>query len=105
MNGTLQPQRLAHEAVGYGVWTQCDKDVPTAAGYHKLARLDLHDPKHPKLLIVIADKPQAMNVALEVNTHKSAAADTDKNSIGSDQIGVSREESMEALTITDSGRL
>ncbi|KAF1941655.1 hypothetical protein EJ02DRAFT_512318 [Clathrospora elynae] len=47
-NGTLQLQRLAHEELGAGVWTNCTQDMPTTrCGEDKLALLDITDQSHP----------------------------------------------------------
>lgn len=48
-NETLQLQRLAHEAIGAGAWTECDGAVPVTTGRDCLAVLDVDDPKHPRL--------------------------------------------------------
>ncbi|KAI8954984.1 hypothetical protein F4801DRAFT_530677 [Xylaria longipes] len=49
-NGTLQLQRLAHEELGFGEWTGADETVPTTASHTQLARLDISDLRHPRLL-------------------------------------------------------
>lgn len=49
LNGTLQLQRLAHEELGPGTWTDCDTEVPITDARETLATLDLADLKHPKL--------------------------------------------------------
>jgi hypothetical protein len=44
VNDTLQLQRLAHEAVGAGIWQNADRNFPTTAQCELLA-----EPTHPKL--------------------------------------------------------
>lgn len=39
MNETLQLQRLAHEELGLGTWTRCDKDVPVTTRFERLGVL------------------------------------------------------------------
>ncbi|KAI0143061.1 hypothetical protein GGR57DRAFT_368634 [Xylariaceae sp. FL1272] len=48
-NSTLQLQRLAHEARGFGTWSNCTQKVPVARGDDLLANLDLADTTHPVL--------------------------------------------------------
>lgn len=45
----LQLQRLAQEEAGYGVWSGCDKDVPTTEPEQLLAAFDMRNLTHPKL--------------------------------------------------------
>jgi hypothetical protein len=47
MNETLQLHRLAHEGIGHGDWTKCDRNVPITSS--PLAVLDVSDATHPKL--------------------------------------------------------
>ena len=49
VNDTLQLQRLAHEAVGAGIWQDTDGDFPTTAQCELLAELDVTNPTHLKL--------------------------------------------------------
>jgi hypothetical protein len=49
VNDTLQLQRLAHEAVGSGIWQDTDGNFPTTAQCELLAELDVTNPTHPKL--------------------------------------------------------
>jgi hypothetical protein len=49
VNDTLQLQRLAHEAVGAGIWQDTDGDFPKTAQCELLAELDVTNPTHPKL--------------------------------------------------------
>ena len=49
VNDTLQLQRLAHEAVGSGIWQDTDGNLPTTAQCELLAELDVTNPTHPKL--------------------------------------------------------
>jgi hypothetical protein len=49
VNDTLQLQRLAHEAIGAGIWQDTDGDFPTTAQCELLAELDVTNPTHPKL--------------------------------------------------------
>jgi hypothetical protein len=49
VNDTLQLQRLAHEAVGAGIWQGTDGDFPTTAQCELLAELDVTNPTYPKL--------------------------------------------------------
>lgn len=65
MNDTLQLQRMAHEELGMGNWTNCDRDVPITEGRDRLAVLDLEDLKHPRLQVppdtfedILAGKPE-----------------------------------------------
>ncbi|KAF2265455.1 hypothetical protein CC78DRAFT_515110 [Lojkania enalia] len=46
---TLQLQRLAHEAAGYGIWSSCDSDTPITLPGQRLAAMSLKDVKHPVL--------------------------------------------------------
>lgn len=48
-NHTLQLQRLAHEELGVGEWTDCDKMIPAMLGgsHVDLAPLDLGEKDHP----------------------------------------------------------
>ena len=48
-NETLQLQRLAHEELHVGKWTQCTDAIPLTQGNVKLAVLDISDPMHPRL--------------------------------------------------------
>ncbi|KAN0073231.1 hypothetical protein V8E54_008451 [Elaphomyces granulatus] len=49
VNDTLQLQRLAHEAVGAGIWQGTDGNFPTTAQCELLAELDVTNPTYPKL--------------------------------------------------------
>jgi hypothetical protein len=49
VNETLQLQRLAHEAVGAGIWQGTDGAFPTTAQCELLAELDVTNPTYPKL--------------------------------------------------------
>ncbi|KAI1260978.1 hypothetical protein F5Y18DRAFT_440965 [Xylariaceae sp. FL1019] len=49
-NSTLQLQRLAHEARGFGTWSNCTQKIPVARDNDLLANLDLADPSHPVLV-------------------------------------------------------
>jgi hypothetical protein len=51
VNDTLQLQRLAHEAVGSGIWQDTDGDFPTTAQCELLAELDVTNPTHPKFSV------------------------------------------------------
>jgi hypothetical protein len=53
-NGTLQLQRLAHEAAGWGTWFATTDLVPIAFAGDILASLDLHNERHPTLLRRVA---------------------------------------------------
>jgi hypothetical protein len=48
-NATLQLQRLAHEASGYGNWPKADGQIPVTQTGDKLAILDTGNPNHPRL--------------------------------------------------------
>ncbi|KAK7970041.1 hypothetical protein PG988_009114 [Apiospora saccharicola] len=49
-NHTLQLQRLTHEELGVGEWTNCDKKIPVILGPDVgLASLDLDGEDHPRL--------------------------------------------------------
>ncbi|KAH9894506.1 hypothetical protein F4778DRAFT_794546 [Xylariomycetidae sp. FL2044] len=48
-NGTLQLQRLAHEEMKLGTWSNCSVDMPLAAEDELLGCLDITDLKHPIL--------------------------------------------------------
>ncbi|KAK8173924.1 hypothetical protein IWX90DRAFT_157565 [Phyllosticta citrichinensis] len=48
-NGTLQLQRLAHEALGAGTWSDAAEAVPVTAKGDRLAMLDVSDTLHPRL--------------------------------------------------------
>ncbi|KAK3385247.1 hypothetical protein B0H63DRAFT_543504 [Podospora didyma] len=47
--GTLQLQRMAHEALGVGTWSRLDKFVPVSEGNAILAGLNISDEKRPCL--------------------------------------------------------
>lgn len=49
-NETLQLQRMAHEAVGAGSWTDAAETVPTTAEGELLATINTSDETHPRLL-------------------------------------------------------
>ncbi|KAI0154798.1 hypothetical protein GGR57DRAFT_465051 [Xylariaceae sp. FL1272] len=46
-NGTLQLQRLAHEALGYSTWDKCARAVPTTSSDARLGILDISRLDHP----------------------------------------------------------
>ena len=46
---TLQIQRLAHEGLGVGTWSNPTGTVPVTQGNEKLAALDVSDANHPRL--------------------------------------------------------
>ncbi|KAI1734566.1 hypothetical protein F4680DRAFT_453841 [Xylaria scruposa] len=48
-NATLQLQRLAHDEVGSGTWSQCLRRIPHTKANELLACLDITDPAHPVL--------------------------------------------------------
>lgn len=50
MNQTLQLQRLAHEELGYGIWTHAADSIPTTRRGEKLSLIDTSDPDHPRLV-------------------------------------------------------
>jgi hypothetical protein len=50
-NDTLQLQRLAHEALGAGVWEGACDDYPRTRSGNQLAVLDITDQKHPRLRV------------------------------------------------------
>jgi len=55
-NSTLQLQRLAHEAIGYGAWERVLSANPiTKSVEEKLSMLDISDPKHPVLTAMSHD--------------------------------------------------
>ncbi|KAK3320521.1 hypothetical protein B0T19DRAFT_465342 [Cercophora scortea] len=74
--GALQMQRMAHEELGMGVWSQCDELVPVSAGNAILAGLDVSDEKHPllcvpesameKMISVESDQPKSESLATRV---------------------------------------
>ncbi|KAI1265957.1 hypothetical protein F5Y18DRAFT_426470 [Xylariaceae sp. FL1019] len=47
LNGTLQLQRLAHEALGHSTWDNCARTVPTTSSDSKLGILDISRLDHP----------------------------------------------------------
>ncbi|KAL1390597.1 hypothetical protein HDK64DRAFT_335689 [Phyllosticta capitalensis] len=49
-NGTLQLQRLAHESLGVGTWSDAAEAVPVTAKGDRLAMLDVSDQLHPRLV-------------------------------------------------------
>ncbi|KAK8055113.1 hypothetical protein PG993_000340 [Apiospora rasikravindrae] len=54
-NHTLQLQRLAHEGLGLGEWSDCDKTIPViriGSQHVELASLDIREKAHPRLLAV-----------------------------------------------------
>jgi hypothetical protein len=48
-NGTLQLQRLAHEQLGSGTWSNFNETVPITGSGELLAALDTSDTSHPRL--------------------------------------------------------
>lgn len=50
-NGTLQLQRLAHEELGLGTWTECTSDVPMTEKGEMLGVLAITDPSRPRLTV------------------------------------------------------
>lgn len=46
---TLQIQRLAHESLGVGTWSNATGTVPITQGDEKLATLDISDLSHARL--------------------------------------------------------
>ena len=46
----LQVQRLAHESLGIGTWSNTDGTVPVTHSGEKLANLDISDPRHARLM-------------------------------------------------------
>lgn len=64
----LQLQRLAHEEIEFGTWTECvgAKVVPVTAKGEVLVVLDLQDPTHPRLL----ERPQ-VNERVEISTRQT----------------------------------
>ncbi|KAJ2977375.1 hypothetical protein NUW58_g7829 [Xylaria curta] len=49
INSTLQLQRLAHEEIGFGTWSEGTETIPITKPGQLLGSLDLSDPKHPVL--------------------------------------------------------
>lgn len=49
IQGNLQLQRLAHEAIGFGDWSKCTNTVPTTPANEPLGYLDTTDSEHPIL--------------------------------------------------------
>ncbi|KAF2629796.1 hypothetical protein BU25DRAFT_274351 [Macroventuria anomochaeta] len=47
---TLQLQRLAHESLGVGTWSNTTGTVPVTRSEEKLATLDISDPTHARLM-------------------------------------------------------
>ncbi|KAF2727856.1 hypothetical protein EJ04DRAFT_505057 [Polyplosphaeria fusca] len=47
MNGALQLHRLAHEEIGSGTWSQCDREYPVAQAHDALFPLNIDDKRHP----------------------------------------------------------
>lgn len=47
---TLQLQRLAHESLGVGTWSNTTGTVPVTRGEETLATLDIRDPTHARLM-------------------------------------------------------
>ncbi|KAK4160457.1 hypothetical protein QBC43DRAFT_359640 [Cladorrhinum sp. PSN259] len=47
--GTLQLQRMAHEELGVGAWSQGDETIPVSRDNAILASLDISNEKHPVL--------------------------------------------------------
>jgi hypothetical protein len=56
-NDAMQLQRLAHEELGFGTWTDVANVVPVTRNGELLSSLDISDPKHPKLQV----SPLAIN--------------------------------------------
>ncbi|KAI1364789.1 hypothetical protein F5Y08DRAFT_353259 [Xylaria arbuscula] len=48
-NSTLQLQRLAHEELGFGTWSEGTETIPVTKPGQLLGSLDISDPKHPVL--------------------------------------------------------
>ncbi|KAL9621084.1 MAG: hypothetical protein Q9160_004469 [Pyrenula sp. 1 TL-2023] len=53
-NETLQLQRMVHEELGLGTWSQAAEDIPVTEKDEKLGVLDVSNPEHP---IVIRPPP------------------------------------------------
>ncbi|KAF2735178.1 hypothetical protein EJ04DRAFT_511890 [Polyplosphaeria fusca] len=47
---TLQLQRMAHENLGLGTWTNTDEGVPVTELGDRIGMLDVRDVKHPRLV-------------------------------------------------------
>lgn len=73
-NGTLQLQRLAHEAAGYGPWKKCDEEIPLLAETGDLATLDLSDPKHP----ILQSRYSGSNVLRNASTFGGSSLNSER---------------------------
>lgn len=87
VNGTQQLQRLAHEELRYGKWTDCDSQVPIESTGADLGVLGLSDMKYPRLKGQIggvdgdseesgtSPKPVDATVNSDTSVHSSAEQD------------------------------
>ncbi|KAK3683339.1 hypothetical protein B0T22DRAFT_245517 [Podospora appendiculata] len=72
--GALQMQRMAHEELGVGVWSQCDELVPVSRGNTILAGLDVSDVRHP---LLCGPRPAIEKmISLESDQQESDSLDT-----------------------------
>ena len=79
-NETLQLQRMAHEGLGAGTWTGTADSLPTSMKDECLAKLDVSDETHPRLvfesLFKSEEKPtSSSDDSLESATTLNSVAD------------------------------
>ncbi|KAI1344685.1 hypothetical protein F5Y15DRAFT_1042 [Xylariaceae sp. FL0016] len=79
-NSTLQLQRLAHEELGIGEWTNGDGAVPTTRTLATLAPFDIANRTHPRLLI---GEPQKQFLMSRATTF---ATSDEKLAIGEEKV-------------------
>lgn len=69
---TLQLQRMAHEGLGAGTWEGTTESVPFTAPSEPLARLNVSDKTHPRLVYEAAVGDKGKPTASEGRPHSSS---------------------------------
>lgn len=62
-NETLQLQRMAHEELGAGTWVGGAESIPTTVKIESLARLDVSNERHPRLIYQPSKKSEGQSSA------------------------------------------
>lgn len=81
-NDLLQLQRLAHEEIGFGTWSDCagPKAIPVTEKDEKLAVIDMRDSSHPKLDASRGSAEKLSNSANETVNGSQIEPSTDQSS-------------------------
>ncbi|TGJ88742.1 hypothetical protein E0Z10_g48 [Xylaria hypoxylon] len=101
-NSTLQLQRLAHEELGFGTWSEGTETIPVTKPGQMLGSLDISDPKHPVLRrpmdtddappTVVGDSSEHTNISLALSDGASDAQHgvnmTPQNDLTGDEIPI-----------------